>query len=92
MVSILKHYDFKHYVHYDGNKELYEEKLDANHYRSLFDGHPDYDFISSIRNPYSLEVSMFRMNKLVEKELINSKLKQLDEYEVVKLYWLSLWE
>ena len=29
MVSILKHYDFKHYVHYDGKKELYDEKLDV---------------------------------------------------------------
>lgn len=66
MVSILKHYDFKHYVHYDGKKELYDEKLDAAHYCDLFDGNEKYDFISSIRNPYSLEVSMFRMNKLVE--------------------------
>ncbi len=66
MVSIMKHYDFKHYVHYDGKKELYEENLDANHYCRLFDGHQNYDFISSIRNPYSFEVSAFRMNKLVK--------------------------
>jgi len=66
MVSIMKNYDFKHYVHYDNKKELYDEKLAANHYCRYFDGHKDYDFISSIRNPYSFEVSMFRMNKLVE--------------------------
>jgi len=49
-----------------GKKELYEENLDANHYCRLFDGHQNYDFISSIRNPYSFEVSAFRMNKLVK--------------------------
>ena len=65
MITILKNYDFKHYVHQDGNKELYDEKLEANHYSKLFDGHEDYTFISSIRNPYSFEVSLFRMNKLV---------------------------
>ena len=65
MVSILKHYDFKHYVHYDNKKELYDDKLEANHYSKLFSGHENYYFISSIRNPYSIEVSSFRMNKLV---------------------------
>jgi len=65
MVTILKNYDFKHYVHQDDNKEIYDENLVANHYSKLFDGHENYQFISSIRNPYSLEVSLFRMNKLV---------------------------
>lgn len=65
MVTILKNYDFKHYVHQDGNKEIYDENLVATHYSKLFDGHENYQFISSIRNPYSLEVSLFRMNKLV---------------------------
>lgn len=65
MITILKNYDFKHYVHQGGNKELYDEKLEANHYSKFFDGHENYNFISSIRNPYSIEVSLFRMNKLV---------------------------
>jgi len=65
MVTILKNYDFKHYVHQDDNKEIYDENLVTNHYSKLFDGHENYQFISSIRNPYSLEVSLFRMNKLV---------------------------
>ena len=66
MVTIIKHYDFKHYIHYDCNKELYSEKLEASHYCNLFDGHENYNFISSIRNPYSLEVSSFRMNKWLD--------------------------
>jgi len=66
MVSIMKNYDFKHYVHYDNKKELYDEKLGANHYCLLFNGHENYEFISSIRNPYSYEVSFFRMNKRVD--------------------------
>ena len=67
MVSVLKNFDFKHYVSYEGKSpKVHEHILDANHYCTLFEGHENYKFMASIRNPYSLEVSTFRMNKKVD--------------------------
>lgn len=65
MVSILKNFDFRHYVSYDGQKpEIFDTLLQSVHNYTFFNGHENYKFMISIRNPYSLEVSAFRMNKI----------------------------
>jgi 3-methyl-2-oxobutanoate hydroxymethyltransferase len=70
----------------DIHKALLEYKHEVHHNLYPTEAYNPYKMTNDEQTKFKEYLYIDKENKLVEKELINSKLKQLDEYEVVKFY------
>lgn len=88
-VEILKHFDFKNYRIVNG-KPNYDEIIKGHHHNPcFFNGHEEFKFIATIRNPYVQVFSEFPKNGKQTKSDFKEHLErkfQLDKPDVGK-FW-----
>lgn len=73
MKTILDYFDFYYYSIIKGERKLLQKTIIQTHDCKFFNGHEDYKFMVSARNPYTRFLSQYRFQNRPINEKLNSE-------------------